>query len=122
MSRLTRSTTRRFRKRFRKPWAIRPSISRADGPRGPELDLGLGPALARLVEDALHALLLAALGHAAVLGQVDGDALARHDIRVPPHARVADQHHALLDVVVLGTVGRPHAALARDDPDIAGRD
>src|SRR5438876_603078 len=62
MSRLTRSTTTRFLKRFLKPCAIKPSISGAYGPRRTHFDLGFG---AVLVEDGLDALLLAALDEAA---------------------------------------------------------
>src|SRR6266436_2613161 len=94
MSRLTRSTTRRFLKRFLKPWAIRPSISRTYRSGWPKLDLGFGPARTLLVKDGLDALLLAPFDDAPVLRDVDGDALSRHHIRVAPDPRIADQHHA----------------------------
>src|SRR5215468_4776575 len=118
MSRLTRSTTRRFLKRLRKPWAIRPSISRTDRPRGAELDLRFGLVLA-LVEDGLDPLLLSALHDAPVLGDEDGDAVARDDVGIAPHPRVADEDHALLGVVVLCALRGPHPAVAGDDTDVA---
>src|SRR5499433_3129094 len=119
MSRLTRSTTRRFLKRLRKPWAIRPSISRTDRPRGAELDLGFGLVVLALVEDGLDPLLLPALHQAPVLGDEDGDAVARDDVGIAPHPRVPDEDHALLGVVVLRALRGPHPAVAGDDPDVA---
>src|SRR3990170_2588535 len=120
MSRLTRSTTSRFLNRFLKPWAIRPSISGTYGPVRAHLDHGFGAIRARRVKDSLDALLLAALYQAPVLCEVDGDPLARDHVGLPPHPRIADEHDTLLGVVVLGAAGCPHAAVAGDDPDIAG--
>src|SRR5713101_1425605 len=116
MSRLTRSTTSRFLKRFLKPWAIRPSISGTYGPGRPYLNFVFW---AILVEDGLDALLLAPFDQAAVLGQVNRDPLARHDVGVTPYARIADEHEALVAVVVLGALRRAHPAVVGDDPDIA---
>src|SRR5499433_2777090 len=121
MSRLTRSTTRRFLKRLRKPWAIRPSISRTYRPRGAELDLGFGLVLI-LVEDGLHALLLSALHDAPILGDEDGDAVAGDDVGVAPYPGIPDEYHALLGVVVLRALGSSHAAVARDDAHVARGD
>src|SRR6266705_1856716 len=115
MSRLTRSTTRRFLKRFLKPWAIRPSITRTYGSGWPKPDLGFGPALTLLVKDGFDALLLAPFDDAAVFGDVDGDALSRHHIGVAPDPRIADQHHTLLGIVVFGALGGPHATVTGDD-------
>src|SRR3974377_1778528 len=115
MSRLTRATTRRFLKRFLKPWATRPSISGTYGSGGTHLDLEFRTVL---IEDGLDALLLPALDQAPVLGEEDGDPFAGDHVSVPPHPRVADQHHALLGVVVLAAAGRPHATVPGDDPDV----
>src|SRR3990172_6635198 len=120
MWRLTRSTTSGVLNLFLMPWAIRPSISGTYGPVRAHLDLEFGAIRARRVEDGLDALLLAALRQAPVLCEVDGDPLARDDVGIPPHPRIADEHDTLLGVVVLGAAGCSHAAVAGDDPDIAG--
>src|SRR5207249_9304518 len=39
-----------------------------------------------------------------------------------PDPGVADEHHALLELVVLGALRRPGAAVAGEDPDASGRD
>src|SRR5207244_26625 len=137
MSRLTWSTTTRLRKRFRRFWAIRPSMSpsakgrRASAARRPSGGLavsgGLGVGLGRLllvlgVEHRLHALLLAALHHVAVLGQVDRDALAGHHVVVAPDPGIADEQHPLLGVIILGPRGGAHPAVPRDDAHVARRD
>ncbi len=115
MSRLTRFTTTRLRNRLTQPLGDQ-AFHRDVGPRprlGPSCTASPPapsacprPASDRRwrlrVEDGLHALLLAALHDAAVLGQVDRDALAGHHVVLAPHARVADQDDPLLGVVVLG--------------------
>src|ERR1700687_1599280 len=118
MSRLTRSTTSRFLNLFLRPWAIRPSISGTYGPIRAHLDLGFR---AVLIEDGLDALLLAALDQAPILGEIDGDPLTGNYVASLPRSRVADEHHALLGVVVIGAAGGPHTGVAGYDPDIAGR-
>src|SRR5213076_1113146 len=74
-----------------------------------------------LIEDGLHALLPAALHDRAVLRQEDRDGLAAHDVVFLPDPRVAEQHHALLEVVVLGASRGARAAVARDDAHGARR-
>src|SRR4029453_14444514 len=74
------------------------------------------------VEDALHTPLLATLGDRSVLGEIDDDALPADDVVLLPHARVADQHDALLEVVVLGALGGAGPAVLRDDAPVARRD
>src|SRR5262249_7469178 len=86
------------------------------GPGRPYLNFGFRTIL---VEDGLDTLLLAPFDQAAVLGQVDRDPLARDDVGVTPYPRIADEHEALVAVVVLGALRRPHPAVAGDDPDIA---
>src|SRR4029077_16898769 len=72
--------------------------------------------------DRLDPLLLAALDEAAVLREGDRDPLAGQHLVVPPDPRVADQHHALLGVVVLGALRGAAAAVPRDDAHVAGGD
>src|SRR3990172_4621780 len=124
MSKLTVSTTRRGPKRLSNPWAIKPSMvgSRArEGAR--HLRSVALPAVRGLgVEDGFHALLVAALDDAPLLGQVDRDPVARHDVVLLPHPGGADEHHALLGVVVFGPLRGADAAVLRDDPDVAHRD
>src|SRR5262249_17835199 len=122
MSRLTPLTTTRLLKRFRKPWAISPStrlsVSSAGGARR-RLVRRRRLLLVLRIEDGLHALLLAALDHAAILGEIDGDALAGHHVVLLPHARIADEDHALLGVVVLGAARRADLAIPGDDLHVA---
>src|SRR5216684_1145002 len=94
-------------------------MSWADGAARPRLDVRLGSILGRRIEDGLDPLLLAALHQAPVLREIDGDPLARDDVVLAPDPGVADQHHPLLHVIVLGPIGRAHAAVPRDDPDVA---
>src|SRR5260370_1077137 len=122
MSRLTRLTTTRLRNRLRRPWAIRPSTSASRALSGRRLGARGGLVLGLGVEDRLDPLLLAALDEAAVLREVDRDPLAGHHVVVAPDPRVADQHHALLGVVVLGALGGAAAAVPRDDAHVAGGD
>src|SRR2546428_843388 len=51
----------------------------------------------------------------AVLRQEDRDALAAHNVVLWPHARVAEEDDALLEVVVFGASRGAGAAVARDD-------
>src|SRR5437867_2711663 len=105
MSSETLSTTLRVLNHFWRSWATRPSMSvlarRRRRSRGrPRLAVfGL---VFLLIEDGLHALLPAALHDRAVLRQEDGDRLAAHDVVFLPDPCVAQQHHALLEIVVLG--------------------
>src|SRR4029077_5572840 len=122
MSRLTRLTTTRLRNRLRRPWAIRPSTDASRALSRYRLGAGGRPVPGLGVEDRLHALLLAPLDDAAVLGEEDRDPLAGHHVVVAPHPRVADQHHPLLGVVVLGALRGPAAAVAGDDAHVAGGD
>src|SRR5712692_1649992 len=94
-------------------------MSWADGAARPRLDVRLGSILGRRIEDGLDPLLLAALHQAPVLRDINGDPLARDDVVLAPDPRVADQHHALLRIIVLGPMGRAHSAVPRDDPDVA---
>src|SRR5207302_1219755 len=82
----------------------------------------LGGVVLLRIEDALDALLLAALHDRAVLRHVDGDRVAGHDVVVLPDPRVADEHHALVEVEVLGALRRAGAAVLGDDADRAGGD
>src|SRR5262249_61602959 len=111
-----------------RPAAPRPRASaaaaRSASPARPprrRLAVGLLRLLALGIEDRLHPLLLAALHHAPVLGQVDRDPFAGHHVVVAPDARVADEQHALLGVVVLRALRGAHSAIPRDDPHVAGR-
>src|SRR5215813_5043799 len=132
MSRLTWLTTTRLRNRFRRLCAIRPSnavpfapgSSLASAARRPWCRLGarLLRVLALGIEDGLHTLLLAALDHAPVFREVQGDPLAGHHVVVTPDPRVPDQQHALLGVVVFGPLCGAHPAVLGDDPDVPGRD
>src|SRR5262245_14583411 len=116
MSRLTWLTTTRLRNLFLRFWAIRPSTTAsflrvrasASTARGPGRRFGVGllRLLALRIEHGLHAFLLAAFHHAAVLGQVQGDPFAGHHVVLAPHARVPDEQHSLLGVVVLGPLRR----------------
>src|SRR5205823_7446253 len=72
------------------------------------------------IEHGLHALLPAALHHRAVLRQEDRDSLPAHHVVLLPHARVAEQDDALLEIVVLGAAGGAGPAVPRDDADGAG--
>src|SRR5574337_1835396 len=107
MSKLTWSTTRRVPNRLRSPWAIRPSIGCSPALEGsrhgwspvPLAVLGLG------VEDRLDPSLAAALDHAPVLGQDNGDPASRHHVVVLPDAGVADEHDALLGIEVFRPLG-----------------
>src|SRR5262245_34149711 len=124
MSRPTRLTTTRFRNRLRRPCAINPST--------PRLASAARPASRRLarrrrrlflalrIEDRLDSLLLAALHDAAVLREVDRDALARDDVVLLPHPGVADQEHALLGVVVLRALRGADLAVLGDDLHVPG--
>src|SRR5689334_17722110 len=118
MSSETLSTTLRVLNHFWRPCATRPSIS-VLARRRRALD-GCRPPLALVVlgiEDGFHPLLLAALHHGAVLRQEDRDRLAADHVVFLPHPRVAEQHDALLEIVVLGAASRAGAAVARDDAD-----
>src|SRR2546428_6250864 len=94
-------------------------MSWARGAARPRLDVRLGSILGRGIEDGLDPLLLAALHQAPVLREIDGDPLARYNVVLAPDPGVADQHHALLHIIVFGPIGRAHAAVPRDDPDVA---
>src|SRR5262247_669402 len=106
MSSATRFTTTRVRNRLRRPSAISPSTrspaSAARHPRRRRLGLDLRRLLALRIEDGLDPLALAALDHAAILGEVHRDPLAGHHIVVLPHPRISEEDHALLGVIVLG--------------------
>src|SRR5438445_4832755 len=85
----------------------------AGQPRGPHGGGGFsGLLLVLWVEQALHP---PALHDRAVLRQEDRDALAAHDVVLLPHARVAEEDDALLEVVVFGASCGAGAAVARDD-------
>src|SRR3989449_6625904 len=84
--------------------------------RGPHGGGGFSGLLLVLREEhALHPLLAPALHDRAVLRQEDRDALAAHDVVLLPHARVAEEDDALLEVVVFGASRGAGAAVARDD-------
>src|SRR5439155_65767 len=114
---------------FWRSWATRPSMSvLARGRRRPHgrcrlavFGLVVLLLVVLLIEDGLHALLPAALHDRAVLRQEDRDGLAAHDVVFLPDPRVAEQHHALLEVVVLGASRGARAAVARDDAHGARR-
>src|SRR5688500_9256221 len=117
MSSDTLSTTLRVLNHFCRPCATKPSMTSVvarsssgfGGGRAVLLLvlrlLVLGLVVLGLVvlgiEDGLHPLLRAALHQRPILGQVDRDALAAHHVVVLPHARVASEHHALVEVGVL---------------------
>src|SRR2546426_4617101 len=84
--------------------------------RGPHGGGGFSGLLLVLREEhALHPLLAPALHDRAVLRQEDRDALAAHNVVLLPHARVAEEDDALLEVVVFGASRGAGAAVARDD-------
>src|SRR5438093_5066057 len=126
MSSDTLSTTFRLLNHFTSPCATSPSIpqSRPVSWRTARRACALGRASCPLagISDGLHAFLGPALHHRAVLREVDRDGVAAHDVVVLPDAGVAEQDHALLEVEVLGALGRGGAAVARDDADAARRD
>src|SRR3989304_1410435 len=123
MSKLTVSTTRRGPKRLSSPWAIKPSMVGSRAREGARHLRPVAPALLRFrVEHGFYALLVAALDDAPLLGQVDRDPVARHDVVLLPHPGGADEHHALLGVVVFGPLRGADAAVLGDDPDVAHRD
>src|SRR3990172_2232426 len=123
MSKLTVSTTRRGPKRLSNPWAIKPSMVGSRAREGARHLRPVAPAFLRFrVEHGFYALLVAALDDAPLLGQVDRDRVARHDVVLLPHPGEADEHHALLGVVVFGPLGGADAAVLGDDPDVAHRD
>src|SRR2546425_9338804 len=120
MSTETRSTTLRCLNHFVSSSATRPSMPSVLARRRGLAASGRLRLLVLLVEDRLDALLLAPLHDAAILGQVDRDRITGDDVVVLPHARVADEHHALLQVEVLRAPRRARLAVLGDDPHTAG--
>src|SRR5258706_10529963 len=124
MSSDTLSTTLRCLNHFWSPWATRPSmVSRPSVRALRRTALGRGRRrllLVAWIEDALGTLLLAALDDHPVLGDEDRDGVAADDVVLLPDPGVALEHHALVELVVLGAPGGAGAAVARDDPHVAG--
>src|SRR4029453_11209822 len=124
MSRVTRFTTTRLRKRFRSPCAIKPSTSPLASParcRPGWLALRRRLLLTARVEDRLHPLLLSALDHAPILGEEDRDALTGDHVVLLPDPCIADEHDALFPVVVLPALRRSDLGVLDDDLHVAAR-
>src|SRR5262245_1599186 len=127
MSSETSSTTLRCLNHFISPWATSPSIGLvlAHGGRFGRCAPGQRGRLLLLVareEDPLDALLAGPLHHGAVLGQEDRDGFSGDRVVLLPHAGVAAEDHALVEIEVLGAPRGGRATVARHDPHVAGRD